>query len=241
MNAKPYTYLIGWVDQNKWYYGVRSANKVAPEDDIWTKYFTSSKTVRNMRTELGEPDFILVDETFDTPQEARDAEIQFLQRALSRDRSIWLNKNIGGCKFFTGGSRGRVCSPETRKKIGDLARARKRAPLTPEHKEKIRQANLKRSPEVFIKIAEKNRGKIRSPEILEKFKKAKSFTSDETRKRMSAAAKGKIFSLETRKKLSVINFGKKQSDETITKRSLALKGKPWSEKRRAAQEKKDGR
>ena len=69
--------------------------------------------------------------------------------------------------------------------------------------------------------------------------------SEEGRKRISEANKGKIVSEETRKKLSLVNkgrkrsketrarisaagIGRKQSKETIAKRSIAMKGKKHS-------------
>lgn len=61
--------------------------------------------------------------------------------------------------------------------------------------------------------------------------------SEETRKRMSAAQlgrvsgmKGKHHSVETRRKISTAKLGKPHS--------TVLKGRPWSAKRRAAQERK---
>lgn len=54
----PYTYLIGWSNQNKWYYGVRTAKNCHP-GDLWTTYFTSSKYVKQFITQYGEPDIIL--------------------------------------------------------------------------------------------------------------------------------------------------------------------------------------
>lgn len=43
-----YTYLIGWSEYDIWYYGVRYAKGCNPAD-LWVKYFTSSKFVREFR------------------------------------------------------------------------------------------------------------------------------------------------------------------------------------------------
>lgn len=56
----PYTYLIGWSEHNLWYYGVRYANSTIPENDLWVKYFSSSKYVKDIRKEFGEPDVIQI-------------------------------------------------------------------------------------------------------------------------------------------------------------------------------------
>jgi hypothetical protein len=50
--------------------------------------------------------------------------------------------------------------------------------------------------------------------------------SEETKRRISKAHKGKIISEAQREKLRLANLGKKQSEETKAKRSAALKGKP---------------
>jgi hypothetical protein len=54
--------------------------------------------------------------------------------------------------------------------------------------------------------------------------KQKKKISDETRKKMSESAKGKILSEETRKKISESNKGKKMSEEAKAKLSLQRKG-----------------
>lgn len=62
---QPYTYLIGWTKQDKWYYGVRYANKVSPDLDLWKEYFTSSNYVTEFRNLHGEPDVVTIDKIFD--------------------------------------------------------------------------------------------------------------------------------------------------------------------------------
>ena len=53
----PYTYLIGWIDVDLWYYGRRTAEGCHPEE-LFISYFTSSKVVYDIRSEFGEPDVI---------------------------------------------------------------------------------------------------------------------------------------------------------------------------------------
>lgn len=54
-----YTYLIGWSHLNIWYYGRRTARNCRPEE-LWVKYFTSSKYVEEFRKIHGEPNLINV-------------------------------------------------------------------------------------------------------------------------------------------------------------------------------------
>ena len=70
MTNIPYTYLIGWSKLNKYYYGVRYAKNCHPSD-LWTKYFTSSKYVKQFREENGEPDIIEIRKTFSNIKEIK--------------------------------------------------------------------------------------------------------------------------------------------------------------------------
>ena len=76
---KPYTYLIGWSNHNKWYYGVRYAKDCHPID-LWTTYFTSSKSVLEYRNKYGEPDIIEVRKVFDDMTSAIKYETKVLKR-----------------------------------------------------------------------------------------------------------------------------------------------------------------
>ena len=89
---QPYTYLIGWSNHNKWYYGVRYAQNCNPQD-LWDTYFTSSKHVKKFREECGEPDIILIRKIFDTKDSAILWEEKVLQKMNVRNNDKWLNKN----------------------------------------------------------------------------------------------------------------------------------------------------
>lgn len=93
---QPYTYLIGWTELDKWYYGVRYANTKPPEDDLWKQYFTSSKYVKEFREKFGEPNVVKIDRIFNNKQEAVNYEHQFLIENKALYSEKWLNKNIGG-------------------------------------------------------------------------------------------------------------------------------------------------
>ena len=89
---QPYTYLIGWSNHNKWYYGVRYAQNCNPQD-LWNTYFTSSKHVKKFREECGEPDIIQIRKIFDTKDSAILWEEKVLQKMNVRNNDKWLNKN----------------------------------------------------------------------------------------------------------------------------------------------------
>jgi hypothetical protein len=68
--------------------------------------------------------------------------------------------------------KGRKHTQETKEKIGKSNKGKKRPPLTAEHKEKLRQANIgkTKSEETIEKIRKSNTGKKRSEECIKKMK-----------------------------------------------------------------------
>lgn len=90
-----YTYLIGWSKLNKYYYGVRYSKDCTPED-LWIKYFTSSKRVHNFQKLHGEPDIIQIRKLFDDVHAAIKWESKVLSRLNVLKEDKWLNANIAG-------------------------------------------------------------------------------------------------------------------------------------------------
>ena len=88
---KPYTYLIGWTNHNKWYYGVRYAKACDPSD-LWTTYFTSSKYVKAFRKKYGEPNVIQVRRVFEDKKKSMLWENKVLKRLKVVDDDKWLNE-----------------------------------------------------------------------------------------------------------------------------------------------------
>lgn len=87
----PYTYLIGWTKRDKYYYGVRYATNCQPED-LWTTYFTSSKTVKEFVQENGQPDIVEVRKTFDNRNDAILWESKVLRRLNAVEDDRWINR-----------------------------------------------------------------------------------------------------------------------------------------------------
>lgn len=121
MPVKPYTYIIGWPDLGAWYYGVRFANKLPAKEDLWGKYFTSSKIVKQFRKDNGEPGVIIVHREFDDVDSATEFEKSFLTKANIATNPYWLNEFIPGDNFTTPGP----LKETTKKKLSALAALRR--------------------------------------------------------------------------------------------------------------------
>ncbi len=170
MEYLPYTYLIGWSSLDKWYYGVEySYKRVANPNNLWSSYYTSSKTVKVYREEFGEPDVVQVRKTFSTgtDDERRNKSQRFEKKVLQRlnvtASNRWLNESVCG--------NGNTKHPQwVRMKISRSLKGRE---FTEEWKAKLKVAKQgknhpnygkKRSDETKRKSSESNRGQTRSAE-----------------------------------------------------------------------------
>jgi hypothetical protein len=86
-----YTYLIGWSEHNKFYYGVRYS-KHADINELWKKYKTSSKYVKAFTEEHGDPDIIQVRKVFDVKEKAIGWESKVLRRMKVTESDNFLNR-----------------------------------------------------------------------------------------------------------------------------------------------------
>jgi len=99
----PYTYLIGWSELNQWYYGRRTAKNCHPSD-LWTKYFTSSKYVKELVKIYGRPDIIQIRRTF--PGDSKKCckwESRVLEKMNVQNNPLWVNKKNGDKNWDTTG------------------------------------------------------------------------------------------------------------------------------------------
>lgn len=96
-----YTYLIGWSQHNKFYYGARWAKSCHPKD-LWVTYFTSSKHVKLFREQYGEPNIIEIRKIFNDVDACRRHERKVLVRMKVLIDEKWLNKNINGLFLHCG-------------------------------------------------------------------------------------------------------------------------------------------
>jgi hypothetical protein len=169
----PYTYLIGWTKHDVFYYGVRFAVDCHP-NDLWVSYFTSSKKVKALRHDYGEPDIITVRKTFTEARSARLWEAKVIKRLNMPSSAKWLNMSDHNDKFYHEGPRGSF-TDDHRRKLSEAAKKRK---LTPEHKAKLQEGrrNSKNSPEHAAAVIASRIG---------------SKHSEESKKKMSIAAKAR--------------------------------------------------
>lgn len=117
---KAYTYIIGWTERQKFYYGVRYAEGCDPSE-LWVTYFTSSKYVKEFRVKYGDPDLIKIRQTFDCKDKAIEWESNVLKRMNVINRSDYLNQTDNRAFRHTPGNLhpwfGRSHKKETRQKI----------------------------------------------------------------------------------------------------------------------------
>jgi len=86
-----YTYLLGWSDINKFYYGVRFAKNSCP-NELCKTYFSSSKHVKKIINEHGIPNIIKVRKLFSSVDCARIWEHKVLRRLNVIKKDKWINK-----------------------------------------------------------------------------------------------------------------------------------------------------
>lgn len=99
----PYVYLIGWSKLNVWYYGRRTRKGCHPSD-LWVKYWTSSKYVREFRKLHGDPDIIIIRKTFpDNPKKCSTWESKVLRRIDAKNDPRFLNMRNGDSDWDTTG------------------------------------------------------------------------------------------------------------------------------------------
>ena len=140
----PFTYKLRFdhpeLACTMWYYGSKTA-KVCHPDDLWTKYFTSSKHVKKY-IELYGLECFTIEEIVVHPdaKTAREFEVNFLTSVNAALNPDWINQHNGGAKFSTAGKKHSAQSIQkiiaTRTKNGTLNT------MSPESIEKIRQTKL---------------------------------------------------------------------------------------------------
>ena len=215
---KPYTYLIKHRPTGQVYYGVRSANKVEPHEDLWNKYYTSSPKVQRLIEETGKDSFdVEVRKVFETKEQAVAWETKVLRRCKVLHDARWLNQNVAGYIIPTA---------ESNKKISDFHKSK---PKSEDHKKKIRDGNIgkKKPPRTDeyralmskLKSGENNPmyGKGCTPERAANISAAK--------KGKPAANKGVPMTQEQKQKLRDKMLGRKVDPEVIARRVKSQTGK----------------
>lgn len=163
VDRTPFTYFIAWYKNDKiekCYYGVKHGKGCHPKM-LWVNYFTSSKLVKSLRKEQGEPNIIYIHRVFDNTKDARDFEQNTLTILNNKynftDKNYigkWLNRSVGAGRPDNTGA---VRSEEQIRNHSILMSGRK---LSEEHIEKIRKSNTgkKRTEEHKIKYSSSKKG-----------------------------------------------------------------------------------
>lgn len=213
----PYVYRLDHKETDQFYIGFRCANKVPSSEDLGTKYFTSSKYVKD----LGFENFNIqiIAEFFDKKDALLFEEIlikEYWKHPLS------LNKNASGSKFTTLG----ISIPwsSNRKLKSSLSKiGLKREPLSEKTKQKISLSKQGQQSWLGLKHSEETKAKFseiaknRSPETIQKMKNSlqeyykNNEVSEEIRNKISKTHIGKVVSKETRELMGSWQRGKPKS------------------------------
>lgn len=146
---KPYTYLVKHRPTGRVYYGMRAANKVDPEQDLWYHYFTSSPKVQQLIEETGKDSFdIEIRKVFETKEQAVAWETRVLRRCRVLENDRWINQNVAGYI---------VPTEESRKKISDFHRGKSKSD---EHKENLSKSQKGKSKRSTVYQSQEYRQKM---------------------------------------------------------------------------------
>jgi hypothetical protein len=222
----PFTYLLKHIPTNKYYYGVKYKKGCHP-NDLWTKYFTSSKKVKGLIKRYGKKSFIFeIRKTFKTQQQARNWEHKVLKRMKVIYRNDFLNQTDNKCfdpiylsKIFTNKRKGKNNSFYKKKHTKKSKEKMRLASLGRKHteksKQKLRLANLGKNNPMY--------GKPRTEEVKQKLRLANLGKKHkiESIEKMRIASTGKNNAMYGKKGKLAPNYGNKYSKETKEKIRLA--------------------
>ena len=180
----PFTYLVKHIPTNKYYYGVKFKKGCHP-NDLWTKYFTSSKKVKGLIKKYGKKSFQFeIRKTFKTQKQAREWEHKVLRRLKVIYRDDFLNlsdslhidpKIISKSKM---GNKNHMYGKKMSKK----------------HKQKIKNSLIER----YKKLPHHSKGRKHTPAFLRFLSKLNSGKNN--------PMYGKKLSKEARKKMSIAKY-----------------------------------
>lgn len=159
-----YVYLITHKITGQFYIGSRTQNvrkKLLPEEDLWIKYFTTSKVIKSIIKEEGK-DIFLPSIVFTTNNIDKCFwyEQDLIKKSISNP--LCLNKSyhdpVTTKKIFL--NTGLVMSQEQKDKISKSGKGIPRGPMSQSHKDNLKQ---KRSQETKDKISKARTGVSTGP------------------------------------------------------------------------------
>ena len=115
-----FTYLIGWSQLDRYYYGCRYGKNAHPSQ-LWTTYFTSSNVVKQMRENFGEPDVVQIRKLHTNRHDCIVWEHKVLRRLNAAHNVRWLNVTNGSL-FANGEQKIRVKDKMTGVIIGAVTK-----------------------------------------------------------------------------------------------------------------------
>ena len=215
----PYTYLIGWKEYNKFYYGVRWAKNCHPSE-LCISYFTSSKIVHEFIKKNGNPDVVQIRKVFTNSEQARLWEHKVLKRIKAPYKDQWLNITDSiSIRYEEHPLKNKHHTEETKLKIKNALTGKKDSVKTRKKKSDISKNRTGNKNSMFGKTG------INNPNYGSK-------RSEETKEKISKANKGKLLGIKRpdhSEKMSGSGhplYGVKVSDEVKEKISNSLKNKP---------------
>lgn len=225
---KSYTYLIKHKPTNTVYYGVRTANKLSPEQDLWNEYYTSSKQIHAMIAADGIDSFdVEIRREFETPEAATQWETKVLQRCKVMEDSRWLNANVAGHILATPAVRakisayhtGRAKSEEHKHKISAANRGKVKGPISDTQRTLLSKIKSGSGNAMY--------GKKHSEETLAKMSKAR--LAQEANREIKRV--GNNWTEKERQAHSEKMSGRKQDPEIIARRSETMRAKKMKRER----------
>lgn len=191
----PYTYLIKFNINGKiiMYYGVRYGNvrlNLKPSEDLFNRYFTSSKDVNLLLSKNILPFEIIIHKTFNTISESCQFEVDFLSRINAMHNDNFLNHTNSFKNDLAYSNKNRILSDETKLKIS-IASSKWQSSL--EYRELKKLASIERWKDPVFKqyMKERNQAFLDSD-------KGKSFIKDH----LNQIWVGREHSNETKLKMS---------------------------------------
>lgn len=141
-----YTYLLKHKPSNKFYYGVRSSN-ILPEEDLWIKYFSSSKHIKKLIQIDGKDSFDYeIRCLFKTRKQANKCEERCLYKMNVQRNENFINRAINSNMRFIASTRfeGHSHSEATKQKLRDFKIGWKHSAETKDHMKNLmkEQRNL---------------------------------------------------------------------------------------------------
>jgi hypothetical protein len=123
MKTIPFSYHLYHRPTKKHYYGVKYESGFSP-DDLWVRYFSSSKIVKALISEYGKDSFdITVRKTFETGEQAILWEHRVLTRLKAAQRLDWINRHNGNKKFHWSEPHSEKTKQKLKSKITGLKRS----------------------------------------------------------------------------------------------------------------------